>query len=91
MPSLVSALGGDKLKTTRNRVGLEWLMTPALLYQNYHLVHHLHPLIPFYRYIAVWRRNETAYLSGDPELSTVRGRRLTPDEYRRMRELADHH
>ena len=58
-----------------------------MLYQNYHLVHHLHPLIPFYRYIAVWRRNEAAYLSGDPELSTVRGRQLTVDEYRRMREL----
>ena len=62
-------------------------MTPVLLYQNYHLVHHLHPLIPFYRYIAVWRRNEAAYLAGDPELSTVRGRKLTADEYRRIREL----
>jgi len=82
---------GDRLKTTRNRVGLEWLMTPAMLYQNYHLVHHLHPLIPFYRYIAVWRRNEDAYLEGGPELSTVRGRRLTADEYRRMRALQGHH
>ena len=49
---------------------MERLLTPVLLYQNYHLVHHLHPLIPFYRYIAVWRRNESEYLSGDPELST---------------------
>jgi len=81
---------GDRLKTTRNRVGIEWLMTPVLLYQNYHLVHHLHPLIPFYRYIAVWRRNEDEYLRGDPELSTVRGRRLTAEEYRRMRALARH-
>ena len=82
---------GDKLKTTRNRVGWERLATPMLLYQNYHLVHHLHPLIPFYRYIAVWRRNEDGYLAGDPELSTVRGRRLTTDEYRRMRALGEHH
>ena len=78
---------GDKLKTTRNRVGHEALLTPVMLYQNYHLVHHLHPLIPFYRYIAVWRRNEDAYLAGDPELSTARGRKLTVAEYRRMREL----
>ncbi len=48
----------DKLKTTRNRVGAERVLSPLLLYQNYHLVHHLHPVVPFYRYLAVWRRNE---------------------------------
>lgn len=81
----------DKLKTTRNRVGNERAVSPMLLYQNYHLVHHLHPVVPFYRYIKVWRRNEEAYLEGDPALSTVGGRPLTTDEYRRIRELADHH
>jgi ring-1,2-phenylacetyl-CoA epoxidase subunit PaaE len=80
----------DKLKTTRNRIGGERLLSPLMLYQNYHLVHHLHPLVPFYRYIAVWRRNEDAYLQGDPALSTVRGRPLTADEYRRLRHLAEH-
>jgi fatty acid desaturase len=81
----------DRLKTTRNRIGLERVVSPVMLYQNYHLVHHLHPIVPFYRYIAVWRRNESAYLDGDPALSTVRGRAITADEYRRMRELvADH-
>jgi ring-1,2-phenylacetyl-CoA epoxidase subunit PaaE len=81
----------DKLRTTRNRIGSERLLSPMLLYQNYHLVHHLHPVIPFYRYIAVWRRNEEAYLQGNPALSTVRGRELTTDEYRQMRELTLHH
>jgi fatty acid desaturase len=76
---------GDKLKTTRNRVGSESLLSPLLLFQNYHLVHHLHPIVPFYKYIAVWRRNEDEYLSGDPALSTVRGRPLTADEYRELR------
>ena len=80
----------DKLKTTRNRVGGERWLSPVMLYQNYHLVHHLHPLVPFYRYIAVWRRNEDAYLEGDPALSTVRGRELTAEEYRRLRALAEH-
>jgi len=81
----------DRLKTTRNRVGLESVMSPILLYQNYHLVHHLHPIVPFYRYIAVWRRNESAYLDGDPALSTLGGREITAEEYRQMRELvADH-
>ncbi len=81
----------DRLKTTRNRVGSEWLLSPALLYQNYHLVHHLHPVIPFYRYLAVWRRNEDAYLAGDPELSTVRGRPLTVEEYRLLRDSHSAH
>ena len=62
------------------------LALPVLLYQNYHLVHHLHPLVPFYRYIRVWRRNEEAYLDGDPALSTVRGRPLTAGEYRALRD-----
>jgi ring-1,2-phenylacetyl-CoA epoxidase subunit PaaE len=79
------------MKGTRNRVGGERMLSPALLYQNYHLVHHLHPVVPFYRYIAVWRRNEERYLDGGPALSSVRGRPLTPEEYRRLRGLvADH-
>jgi len=81
----------DRLRTTRNRVGLERLLTPVLIYQNYHLVHHLHPLIPFYRYLVVWRRNEETYLEGNPALSTVRGRELTVEEYRRIRELSEPH
>lgn len=77
----------DRLKTTRNRIGRERLLSPILLYQNYHLVHHLHPIVPFYRYLAVWRRNEDSYLQGEPALSTVGGRELTTDEYRRIRQL----
>ena len=81
----------DRFRTTRNRIGLERLLSPLLLYQNYHLVHHLHPVVPFYRYIAVWRRDEDEYLEHDPALSDVRGRPLTVDEYRRLRELQEHH
>jgi len=80
----------DRLKTTRNRVGAERVISPLLLFQNYHLVHHLHPRVPFHRYLAVWWRNEEAYLQGGPALSTVRGRPITVDEYRRMRELDGH-
>jgi fatty acid desaturase len=81
----------DKFKTTRNRVGGERWISPVMLYQNYHLVHHLHPLVPFYRYLRVWRRNEASYLAGEPALSTVAGRPLTADEYRQIRELVEHH
>ena len=81
----------DRMKTTRNRIGGERWVSPLMLYQNYHLVHHLHPIVPFYRYIAVWRRNEPRYLDGDPALWTLGGREITPDEYRRMRDLVEHH
>ena len=81
----------DRFKTTRNRLGFERLLTPLLLYQNYHLVHHLHPTIPFHRYVAVWRRGLPRYLEGEPELTTAFGRPLTDDERARLRELADHH
>ncbi|MBA2347821.1 MAG: fatty acid desaturase [Solirubrobacterales bacterium] len=80
----------DRMKGTRNRIGGERWASLAMLYQNYHLVHHLHPVVPFYRYIAVWRKNEEHYLEGDPALSTLGGRELTTDEYRRLRELAEH-
>jgi fatty acid desaturase len=77
----------DRFKTTRNRIGAEPVLTPLLLYQNYHLVHHLHPVIPFYRYIAVWRRRESDYLAHGPVLSSPRGRPLTVDEYRALRAM----
>jgi fatty acid desaturase len=77
----------SRFRSTRNRIGMERLLTPLTLYQNYHLVHHLHAVVPFYRYLAVWRRNERSYLEHDPVLSTVGGRPLTPAEYRRLRAL----
>lgn len=41
---------------TNVRQGGEPLMTWLFLYQNYHLIHHLFPSIPFYRYVRVWQR-----------------------------------
>ncbi|BBX75979.1 fatty acid desaturase [Mycobacterium shinjukuense] len=77
----------NRYRATRNRVGAEWLFTPVLLSQNYHLVHHLHPSVPFYRYLRTWRRNEEAYLERDAAISTVFGQQLNPDEYRQWKEL----
>lgn len=34
---------------TTMRFGWEWLLNPLMVYQNYHLIHHLYPEIPFYR------------------------------------------
>jgi ring-1,2-phenylacetyl-CoA epoxidase subunit PaaE len=77
----------DRFKTTRNRVGAGPVLTPLLRYQNYHLVHHLHPVIPFDRYIAMWRRRESEYLAHEPPLASPRGRPLTVDEYRALRAM----
>lgn len=79
----------DKYQATRIRVGGERLLTPLFVYQNYHLVHHLHPSIPFYRYVRAWRRNEQAYLDRNAAISTWFGRSLTPNEYRTWRRLTD--
>ena len=77
----------NRYRATRNRVGSEWILTPLLLSQNYHLVHHLHPSIPFHRYVAAWRRNEAAYLERDPAISTAFGQQLDPAQYREWKRL----
>lgn len=45
----VVAQDEDPYMATTMRFGFEWLLTPLLVYQNYHLIHHLYPEIPFYR------------------------------------------
>ncbi|POX88675.1 electron transfer flavoprotein [Mycobacterium kansasii] len=77
----------NRYRATRNRVGAEWLFTPVLLSQNYHLVHHLHPSVPFYRYLRTWKRNEEAYLERNAAISTVFGQQLNPDEFREWKQL----
>lgn len=46
----------DRFRATSMRP-TPWL-TPLLLCQNHHLIHHLYPAVPFYRYPAVWRAKE---------------------------------
>ncbi|WP_116040730.1 fatty acid desaturase [Amycolatopsis palatopharyngis] len=79
----------DKYQATRVRVGGEMWLTPLFVYQNYHLVHHLHPSVPFYRYLRAWRRNEEAYLDRNAAISTWFGRSMTTSEYRTWRRLTD--
>ncbi|BBX87468.1 fatty acid desaturase [Mycolicibacterium aubagnense] len=77
----------DRYRATRTRVGMEWLYTPLMLSQNYHLVHHLHPSVPFYRYTKTWRRNEEAYLDRGAAISTVFGQELNSDQFREWKQL----
>lgn len=77
----------NRFQATRNRVGAEWFMTPLMLSQNYHLVHHLHPSVPFYAYRRVWLRNEEAYLRQGSAISDVWGHALDNNDYRAWRGL----
>ena len=56
----------DPFRSTSNRVGFEWLLTPLFVYQNYHLVHHLYPTVPFYRYIKIWKAKKQYHQSQNP-------------------------
>jgi len=53
-------------QATLYRVGWDWLMTPLLMYQNYHLSHHLYPTIPFYRYKKAWLAREAFHEAHNP-------------------------
>lgn len=44
----------DPFLASTMRMGWEWLLTPLLLYQNYHLIHHLYPTVPFYKIHDAW-------------------------------------
>lgn len=56
----------DAYQATTVRKGAEWLLSPLLVYQNYHLVHHLYPTIPFYRYRKAWLARLDRHLAGKP-------------------------
>jgi ring-1,2-phenylacetyl-CoA epoxidase subunit PaaE len=77
----------DRYRATRIRPGWEPFMTSLLLYQNYHLVHHLYPSVPFYRYIKTWRAGASEFLAHEPAITTAWGRDLTADEYRQWRSI----
>lgn len=58
----------EPYQCTSNRVGMEWLLTPIFIYQNYHLVHHLYPTVPFFRYLKVWNAKKDFHLSQNPAI-----------------------
>ena len=52
-PATVSQTEDPYMATTM-RLGWEWLLTPLMVYQNYHLIHHLYPEVPFYKMHKIW-------------------------------------
>ncbi len=67
----------DAFLASNNRVGFEWLLSPLLVGQNYHLTHHLYPSAPFYRYRAVWEARRSFH--EDRPHGCVQFYRVTPD------------
>lgn len=66
-------------KATAIRLGHEWLLTPVLQYQNYHLIHHLYPTTPFYNNLRVWQLLEPALRQQD--LAIQHGFAIQPTIY----------
>jgi fatty acid desaturase len=59
----------DRFQASRVRVGWERLMTPLLLSQNYHLVHHINPAVPFYLLARTWKQFEPDYSTAKCQLA----------------------
>lgn len=76
----------DRFRVSRVRVGWERVLCLLLMYQNYHLVHHIRPAIPFYLYVKAWRTAEADYLARNVPITTTWGQEMTPSEYRTWRE-----
>lgn len=53
-------------QATLIREGWEWLVTPVMMYQNFHLAHHLYPTVPFYRYKKVWQAAKRFHEANQP-------------------------
>lgn len=72
-PHLITS-AEDPYKATKVRP--VWCLTPLLLYQNYHLIHHLYPAVPFYNYAKVWNERKEALVEKGAESVGLFGKRI---------------
>jgi len=56
-----------------------WLMTPIMLAQNAHLIHHLYPRVPFYRYLWVWHHAKKELMECGARLMRWNGTEIKVD------------
>ncbi|MGQ0619331.1 MAG: fatty acid desaturase [Panacagrimonas sp.] len=64
-------------RATTVRFGYESLLGPVMQYQNYHLIHHLYPMTPFYNNYKVWQLLEPELRKKD--LAIQHGLSLHPE------------
>ena len=72
-------------RATTIRQGYEWFLGPVLQYQNYHLIHHLYPMTPFYNNYKVWQLLEAELRKMD--LAVQHGFAISPTIYLRSPKL----
>ena len=65
----------NKYAASTIRKGWEWILTPLMAYHNYHLIHHLYPTVPFYRYLKVWLLKYDDLIEKKPAMQTPLGLR----------------
>lgn len=53
-------------QATLMREGWDRVMSVLMMYQNYHLAHHLYPTIPFYRYKKAWDARKDFHEAHNP-------------------------
>jgi ring-1,2-phenylacetyl-CoA epoxidase subunit PaaE len=78
----------NAFRATSIRIGHEAILSPLLMCHNYHLSHHLYPLVPFYRYRKLWLAGEEYFLAKDPLILTPTGHQMTVEEYRAKKRAA---
>ena len=71
-PGNISA-AEDVYRASTIRRGWEWLLTPILVYQNYHLIHHLYPTAPFYTYQKIWHLKYDELVAKNPAVQSAFG------------------
>jgi len=57
---------GNLYRASAVFLGWEPIMTPLLLFQNFHLVHHVVPSAPFYQARKIWYDNLEFFMAQDP-------------------------
>jgi ring-1,2-phenylacetyl-CoA epoxidase subunit PaaE len=80
----------DPFRATNIRFGMERWLSPLMLFQNYHLVHHLYPKEPFFLTVELWREKERFHLEQNPYLVDVRGRPGSVAQYLESRAREAH-
>mgnify|MGYP003709843697 CR=1 FL=1 len=65
----------NKYQASTVRQGWEWLLTPLMVFQNYHLIHHLYPNVPFYNYLKIWNLKRDELTPKRPAIQTAFGLR----------------
>jgi beta-carotene hydroxylase len=56
----------DEYKASALRMGGEWILSPLMANHNYHLIHHLYPTAPFYKYRKIMAIKGEEILAQDP-------------------------